>query len=126
MATSGGIHGKVEGVSQVLAALQRFGVEAEDLKDAHVGIAGEGARLASSFAPKDSGRLAGSLRPGTSKARSFVTSRVIYAGPINYGWRRRNIKPALFMQRADAVLAARAVAMLDRGLDKAITKVGLE
>lgn len=124
-----GINGKVEGLNKTLTALQRFGVEANDLKDVMSEIAAEGARLASGFAPKRSGRLANTVRGNKAKAKAIVIagrSRVPYAGAINYGWPRRSIRPALFMQRADAALAPRAVKMLETGLDQAISKVGLD
>ncbi len=128
MATSSGSV-KVEGLNKTLTALQRFGVEAADLKDVMGAISAEGARLASSFAPKRSGRLAGTVRGNKAKAKAIVIAgraRTPYVGAINYGWPRRNIKPALFMQRADRALAPRAVDMLERGLDDVIRKVGLE
>lgn len=129
MGNAAGIHGKVEGLNQTLTALQRFGVEAADLKDVMAEIAAEGARLASGFAPKRTGRLAATVRGNKAKAKAIVIAgraRTPYAGAINYGWPKRGIGPALFMQRADAALAPRAVEMLEHGLDGAIAKVGLQ
>lgn len=129
MGTSAGVHGKVEGLNKTLTALQRFGVEAQDLKDVMAEIAAEGARLASGFAPTRTGRLAKTVRGNKAKAKAIVIAgraRVPYAGAINYGWPKRGIRPALFMQKADAALAPRAVEMLETGLDKAISKVGLQ
>lgn len=120
---------KVEGLNQTLTALQRFGVEVQDLKDVMADIAAEGARLASSFAPRRSGRLATTIRGNKAKAKAIVIAgraKVPYAGAINYGWPKRGITPALFMQKADAQLAPRAVEMLDKGLDEVARKVGLE
>jgi hypothetical protein len=124
---AGGV--RVEGLNKTIRALQGFGVEVADLKEVFSGIADEGARLASSFAPKRSGRLSGTVRGNKAKNKAVVIAgraKVPYAGAINYGWRRRNIRPALFMQKADAALAPRAVAMLEAGLDKAVGKAGLE
>lgn len=121
--------GRVEGLNQTLTALQRMGVEADDLKATMAGIAAEGARLASSFAPVRSGLLARTVRGNKAKAKAVVIAgraRVPYAGAINYGWPDRGIKPALFMQRADKQLATRAVEMLEQGLADAARKVGLE
>lgn len=120
---------RVEGLNETLTALQRFGVEADDLKDVMAEIADLGARLAAGYAPKDSGRLATSVRGNKAKAKAIVIAgraRVPYAGAINYGWPRRGIKPRLFMQRADAELAPRAVELLERGLDEAARKAGLD
>lgn len=119
---------QVQGLNETLSALQRFGVEVADLKDVMAEIAAEGARLASSFAPKRSGRLQASVRGNKAKAKAIVIAgkaRVPYAGAINYGWPARGIRAALFLQRADAQLAPRAVDMLEAGIDRLITKEGL-
>lgn len=119
---------RVDGLNQTLTALQRFGVEAGDLKDVMSAIADEGAQLASSFAPKRSGRLSSSIRGNKAKAKAIVIAgraRVPYAGAINYGWPNRGIRPALFMQRADAALAPKAVQMLEAGIDQLIRREGL-
>lgn len=120
---------RVEGLNKTLKALQGYGVEVADLKDTMAGIAREGATLAARYAPKRSGRLAGTVRGNKAKAKAVVIAgraRIPYAGAINYGWPKRGIKPALFMQRADKELAPRAVEMLEAGLDRAAGKVGLD
>lgn len=116
---------RVEGLTEVETALKRLADGLADMPDVMADIAREHARLTSSFAPKRSGRLAGSARPSTSPGRSAVTFGVRYAGIINYGSRRRNIAPSRFLQKADAQLAARAVELLDKGADGVIRKVGL-
>jgi hypothetical protein len=120
---------RVEGLNKTVRALQGFGVEVQDLKDVFSEISAEGARLASSFAPKRSGRLSGTVRGNKAKNKAVVIAgraRVPYAGAQNYGWPKRHIKPVLFMQRADAALAPRAVEMLEAGLDRAVGKAGLD
>lgn len=120
---------RVEALNKTVKALQGFGVEIDDLKDVMADIAAEGARLAAQYAPKRTGRLRGTVRGNRAKSKAVVTAgraRVPYAGAINYGWPRRSIRPALFMQRADAALAPRAVEMLEAGLDTAIGKAGLK
>jgi hypothetical protein len=115
----------VEGLREKVRALEALGVEVDDLKDAFAGIAAEGAALASRLAPRRSGRLAGSIRGNRAKGKAVVTAgraTVPYAGPINYGWRRRHIGDDLFMQRADAQLEERAVALLEENLNTAVTK----
>jgi hypothetical protein len=87
---------RVEGLNKTIKALQGFGVEVQDLKDVFSSIAKEGARLASSFAPVKSGRLAGTVRGNKAKNKAVVIAgkaKVPYAGAINYGWPRRNIRP---------------------------------
>lgn len=123
---SGGV--RVEGLNKTVRALEKFGADVADLKGTFSEIAAEGARLASSYAPRRTGRLAATIRGNKSKNKAVVTAgraRVPYAAPINYGWPRRHIRPALFMQRADAQLAPRAVTMMEAGLDEAARKAGL-
>jgi hypothetical protein len=129
MGVAGGVYGKVEGLNKTITALQRFGVEAQDLKDVMAAIAAEGARLASGYAPSRKGNLRRTVRGNKAKAKAIVIAgraRVSYAGPVNYGWHARGIRPALFMQKADAALAPRAVEMLETGLDRLIRETGLE
>jgi len=119
---------KVEGLNKTVRALQRFGAEVADLKDVFSSISAEGARLASGFAPKRSGKLSSTIRGNKAKNKAVVIAgraRVPYAGAINYGWPKRGIAASLFMQRADAALAPRAVEMLEAGLDEAVRKAGL-
>lgn len=120
---------RVTGLRETTRALQAFGVEVDDLKDVFGDIAELGAELASSFAPKRTGRLKGSVRGNRAKNKAVVRAggaRVPYAGPINYGWPRRGITGAQFMARADRELSARAVTMLEAGIDNAIRKVDLQ
>jgi hypothetical protein len=126
MATGGGV--RVEGLAALTRDLQKFGVGIEDLKEVFGAVAAEGAQLASSFAPKVSGRLAGDVRGNRAKSKAVIAvgrASVKYAGPINYGWPARNITGALFMQKADAELSPRAVDMLEQGIDDLIRKLGL-
>jgi hypothetical protein len=119
---------RVEGLNQAVRALKRYGVEVADLKATFAEVAAEGARLASGYAPKLSGRLSGSVRGNKAQNKAVITAggaRVPWAGPINYGWRKRNIRPREFMQRADADLAPRVVGMLEEGLDEAARKAEL-
>lgn len=114
---------KVQGLSQVVRALQQMGVEVDDLKDAFSKIADKAADAASAAAPRKSGRLAGDIRGNRAKSKAVVTAgraSVPYAGPINYGWPSRGIAPALFMQKADQQMQPVAVQMLE---DEINTKI---
>lgn len=119
---------QVEGLNQVVRGLVELGLDAEDLKGAFGPIAAEGAELAAGFAPKRTGRLAGTVRGNRAKNKAVVTAgrgRVKYAGPINYGWRRRNIDPARFMQRADEAMRPIALEKLEDEINRAIERRGL-
>jgi hypothetical protein len=119
---------RVTGLNEMVRDLEGLGVDLGDLKGAFGSIAAEGARLASSFAPRRTGALAGSIRGDRSKNKAVVTAgnaRVPYARVINYGWAARNIRAAHYLQRADDVLRPRAVSMLEDGIGEAIRRRGL-
>ncbi len=120
---------RIDGLNETVRSLQRLGVEVDDLKDVMADIAEEGARYAAAFAPKRSGRLAGTIRGNRAKGKAVVAAgrgRVKYAGAINYGWKRRHIAPSMFMQRADAKLAPVAVEKLEAGIDRLINDLELK
>ena len=59
----------------------------------------------------------------STKRQAVVTAgraSVPYAGPINYGWPARNIAPSHFMQRTDAVMAPRAIQLLEAEINQRI------
>jgi hypothetical protein len=117
---------KVTGLQEVERDLARIGVKLSDLD--FRGIASEGMRLAASFAPKKSGKLAASIKGSKSKSRATIKAggaRVPYAAAINYGWRRRNIAPAGFMQRADEVLRRTVPAELEAQMKRIIAGQGM-
>jgi hypothetical protein len=119
----------VEGLREAVRDLERLGVEVDDLKAAFAAIAAEGARIAARLAPSRSGKLAGSIRGNRAKGKAVVTAgraTVPYAAPINYGWRRRSIRPALFMQRADTELEPRAIGLLEDNLNSIIHDRGFD
>lgn len=124
---SGGV--RVEGLTKLARDLTALGLDADDLKGAFGPISERAAHLASGFAPRRTGRLAGTVRGNRAKNKAVVTAgrgrRVSYAGPINYGWRARNIQPSLFMQRADLAMRPVALDLLERELNRAIERRGL-
>jgi hypothetical protein len=128
---AGGLQGgvRVEGLTQLTKNLQALGLDLEDLKDAFGSIADQGARLASSFAPKRSGLLAATVRGNRAKNKAVVSAgraRVPYAGPINYGWPSRHIEASSFMQRADERMRPIALAALDKAINAKIQEKGLQ
>lgn len=119
---------RVEGLTSVVRGLQRLGLDVDDLKDAFAKISSEGAQIAAQHAPRRSGRLAGDVRGNRAKSKAVVTAgraSVPYAGPINYGWPRHGIAPALFMQAADAEMQPRALVLLEDEINRKIRERGL-
>lgn len=117
----------VTGVSEVVADLARLGRDLEELPDTYAAIERRYLALLGRFAPHRSGALVRSLRPVKTHGAATVTAgstRVRYAGPINYGWPHRHIRASRFVQRADAAIEQPAVELLGQGIDKAIRKRG--
>lgn len=120
---------KVTGDKEVMGQFKALGFKTRDLERAFHQIAGEVARDAERTAPKVSGRLAGDVRPSSAKTKASVMvgrASVPYAGPINYGWRRRNIEPTLFMNKAADSKADSAAVTIAREIDRLIRSVGLD
>jgi hypothetical protein len=118
---------RVENLTATVRALQKLGVEVQDLKDVFAGIAAEGARLASAAAPHRSGKLRASIRGNKAKNKAVVIAgraRVPYAGPMNYGWKKKNIRGTMFLQKADSQLSEIAPRMLEDGLQRVMGRNG--
>ena len=59
--------------------------------------------------PVLTGRLAGSIRATATADEAVVSSGLIYAPVIEYGWARHNIAPAKFLAEAVAQTQTQAV-----------------
>lgn len=120
---------QVDGLREVVRDLERAGVELDDLKDAQAAISSEGASTAQGYTPRRSGKLAGSVRGNRAKNKAEILigrASVRYAGPILFGWPRRNIRAAHTIERTDTHMATAAPLILDRELSRIFTKYGFE
>jgi hypothetical protein len=101
----GGIGYKVTGLQEIRAAIRQAAPELrKEFKDVYRNTALAVAGRAYQLAPKYTGDLAGSIRPMatlTSASVSAGNSGVEYAGPIHWGWPKRNIRSQPFI--ADAL-----------------------
>lgn len=119
---------QVSGLNKLILDLKLLGIEVSDMKQVFGEISTKAARYAEEFAPKRSGALAQSIRPSKAKNYAAVragTKAVPYAGPINYGWPRRNITASHFMQRASDRIEPEVVPMLKHSIDRLIAQKGL-
>jgi hypothetical protein len=85
-----------------------------DLRDPDRRAAGVVADRARELAPRQSGRLAGSIRVQDQTPGALVAAGgalVPYAGPIHFGWRDRNIEPQPFLTDAQAESAGAVAAV---------------
>ena len=90
----------VEGGASLMRTLKRAGADIDDMKDTNQRVARQVAAVASSLAPRRSGRLAGSVKGNRAVAQAVIRSRLPYAGPIHWGWQSRGIRPNPFMVEA--------------------------
>ena len=67
-------------------------------------------------APRRSGRLAGSIRPEATATEARVVSDVSYAGVIENGWPKHNIRAQNFVKEAFANTQATTEAMYEKAL----------
>lgn len=119
---------RIEGLREMTRAMERAGVEVEELKDVMGGIADEATRVMTPFIPRKSGALRASARGNRAKGKAVVTvgkARTPYAAAIQWGWAKHNIKPAGFVERTDNVMDVRAVQMLEDGWDDIAQRHGL-
>lgn len=119
---------EVDGLKQLVRDLEKSGVQVADLKAAFGGIAREARDLAAGFAPRRSGKLAASIRASAAKNYATVTAGgrgVAYAGPINYGWPKRNITGSGFMEKADAAIRPRVLQDLVTAVDRLLRESDL-
>lgn len=114
MPGQGGI--TVDGARELRRTLKRAGVDVKELKATHKSSAQIVMTRAASLCPvapitmtsavpgllKDTLRAAGTQTAAIVRAGNNRRSAkgVPYAGPIHWGWHRRNIKPNLFLTRA--------------------------
>lgn len=118
----------ITGLREITKAMEKAGVDVEELKDVMGGIATEATQVMQPFIPSRSGALRASARGNRAKGKAVVTigkARTPYAGAINYGWPRRGIKPANFVARTDSIMDTRVVEMLEAGWAKIAERHGL-
>ena len=119
----------VKGLQETIRTLQKFGVQVADLKAAFKRIGTLVSNEAKSLAPRRTGKLAGSIRASNTKNKSVIRAgkaSVPYAGPINYGWKARNIKGAYFMEAAVRNKHGEVITQLDEELHGLIRDLGLD
>lgn len=76
------------------------------------------------LAPKLTGRLAASLKGSATQRRATVRSTLPYAGPIHWGWPKRNIKPQPFIQQTVERGGDRYADEVFDALDRALSRTG--
>lgn len=90
----------VEGARELRRTLKRAGDNMQDLKKANYAAGMHVATASKPRSPRRTGALAGTLRAARAQGRASVNlgrAAVPYAGPIHWGWPRRNITAQPFV-----------------------------
>lgn len=114
-----GLNLRVEGLGRTLRQLQQAGAKAEDMRDLMHQLGTIVVLAARPMAPRLSGALAASIRPGRGKTKAVVRAggaRVPYAGVRHYGWPARNITPDPFLTNALQATRPAILAQLENGM----------
>ncbi|MBT1164025.1 HK97 gp10 family phage protein [Bifidobacterium felsineum] len=97
----------VVGQKRFVQTMRKAGADMKELKEVNRRAADIARPEAAARAPRGrTGKLAGSIRVGATQKAGIIRAgrkTVPYAGPINYGWPARHIKPRTFVN--DAVAA---------------------
>lgn len=118
---------RVEGLRELRRELRRLPGELNKrMGDINKDAAEPVRERATQLVPRRTGRLAGSIRSFKAQARAQVGAgrkSIPYAGPIHFGWAKRNIRPQPFLydaldQRREQV-ADRWAKSMDELLDEA-------
>jgi hypothetical protein len=101
-------------------------VSLQDLKDAHAEVAQLVVRAAAPNAPRRTGALGNSTR-GSGQAGAAVVragkASVPYAGPIHWGWDKRNIKAQPWLYEAAVDSQDQWTGLYLRSLQKIIDSI---
>lgn len=117
---------KVEGVRELQKALRDLSSDAADLKPAHLAVSsmlvpGIGIR-----SPRRSGDLAAGWLPGATKGRARITSKVAYAGVIEYGHPKRGIAAARMVRDTVDASGPEILATYEDELEKLAQRIGFD
>ena len=120
---------KVEGGRQLRRTLRQAGDDLQDLSKAHREAAEIAAKASSALAPVKSGRLRDTIRAAGTKTAGIVragnnrSSGVPYAGPIHWGWAKRNITANPFISQGAQDSEGRWIRVYEEAVDQALQKV---
>lgn len=117
---------EVRGASRLARTLRQAGDDLEDLKDAHSRAAKVVEEGTIGLVPVSSGWLASTIRSTGTKTAGVIRAgnkATPYAGPIHWGWPKRNIKPNPFA--ADAAKLTEPVwgRIYQEAVNKAIQRI---
>lgn len=113
----------VVGQKRFVQTMRKAGADMDDLKEVNREAAQIALPAVRNLAPRGkTGRLAGSLRVRAGVIRAGRKA-VPYAGPVNYGWPARRIKPRLFVNNGVASTESQWQKVYKDFIDKTLKQV---
>lgn len=121
----------IEGARQLRRTLKEAGDDLTELKEVNRAAAEIAANRAKTWAPRTSGRLAGTVRSSGTKTAGIVRAGnnrktkagVPYANPIHWGWPSRNIKANPFLSYSAQATEPRWIKLYENYIEKALSQV---
>ena len=117
---------EVQGLRELVRALKAAGEDVTELKALNGKAAAIVQDAAAPRTPRRSGKLAASVRTGASNRGGRVMAgkaSVPYAGPIHWGWARRNIKAQPWLADAASASEDRWTDVYTEGMDELLDKI---
>lgn len=115
---------QIEGLQQAIRALQRYGVDAEELKDSMQRVGARAERTARSNAPVRTGVLQASIRQ--SRAKASVAIKSGNNGKLRYAsfneWGTSKMRGTQYVTRAIQSNAGYAVSQIEQELSRLARK----
>ena len=114
---------EVEGADELARTLRRAADDFADLDDVNTAAGRYLSTRAAAVAPRRTGRLAGSLRLEASRSTASVSSSVVYANPIHWGWAARNISAQPFLFSTATTHETQLVDFYRREIDRVLSTI---
>ena len=117
---------QIEGSRRLRRELRRAGADLGDLRTAHLQAAGIAAQAGRGEAPRRSGALAGSVRPGATRTAGMIRAggrKVPYAGVQEYGWPARGIREQAYLRGGAQASEAAWLNIYWRELEQALGRI---
>jgi phage gpG-like protein len=114
---------KVVGARRLRATMKRAGTDLTQMSDAHQKVGQIVISAAAPRTPRQTGRLAGSLRASRTRASAVVRSSVVYAGVQEFGWPAHGIEERAFVRGGAKASEPVWLAEYLRAVDRALKKV---
>lgn len=124
MAVKAGI--RVEGAAELRRSLRKAEQDLGDLKETHAKVGTFVTTAAKPAAPRRSGTLAGSGRPGATATGALIRyggARVPYARPIHWGWPKRNIRANPWAYETALKTRPQWLEIYRAGVDKVLSRI---